>query len=180
MLIFDEVQTGMGRTGKWFAHQLYDVQPDAVTLAKALGGGVAVGGLIARPQFGEKLKPGTHAATFGGNPLACRAALATIETIESEGLLERAVRIGDLFRQRFDSLRARCPLIQDIRIQGCMIGLDLAGDGTPIVQQCLEQRLLVNCTHGHVIRLLPAMNLTDEQLDEGCRILETVLLKQKA
>lgn len=178
MLIFDEVQTGMGRTGKWFAHQLWNVEPDAVTLAKALGGGVAVGGLIARPQFAEKLKPGTHAATFGGNPLACRAALATIETIETDGLLERAGRIGQLFRQRFEALRSRCPLIQDIRVQGCMIGVELSIDGTPIVQKCLESRLLINCTHGHVLRLLPAMNLTDEQLDEGCRILETVLVSQ--
>jgi acetylornithine/N-succinyldiaminopimelate aminotransferase len=175
MLILDEVQSGMGRTGKWFAHQLDDVQPDAVTLAKALGGGVAVGGLIARPQFAEKLKPGTHAATFGGNPLACRAALATIDTIESDGLLDRAVQIGEQFRQRFEAMRGRCPHIQDIRVQGCMIGLELAIDGTPIVQKCLEQRLLINCTHGHVIRLLPAMNLTDQELDEGCRILETVL-----
>jgi predicted acetylornithine/succinylornithine family transaminase len=179
MLIFDEVQTGMGRTGKWFAHQLWNVQPDAVTLAKALGGGVAVGGLIAKPQFAEKLKPGTHAATFGGNPIACRAALATIDTIESDGLLERAVRLGEMFRQRFEALRSRCPVIQEVRVQGCMIGIDLSIDGAPLVQKCLEQRLLINCTHGHVLRLLPAMNLTDAQLDEGCRILEAVLTSHK-
>ena len=91
MLIFDEVQTGMGRTGNWFGYQHWDVVPDAVTLAKALGGGVAIGGLMARPAFAQKLVPGTHAATFGGNPLACRAALAAIETIEKDGLLARAV-----------------------------------------------------------------------------------------
>src|SRR5580704_19505050 len=90
LLICDEVQSGMGRTGKWYAHQHWKVQPDIVTLAKALGGGVAVGGLIAKPEVGEKLKPGTHAATFGGNPIACAAALATIETIEKDGLLDRA------------------------------------------------------------------------------------------
>ena len=99
MLIFDEVQSGMGRTGKWFGYQNWDVIPDAVTLAKALGGGVAIGGLIAKPAFAQKLVPGTHAATFGGNSLACRAALAAIATIEEEGLLARAAEIENLFRQ---------------------------------------------------------------------------------
>src|SRR5215468_9483024 len=100
LLIFDEVQSGMGRTGKWFAHQHYAVRPDAVTLAKALAGGVAAGGLVARPEAAEKLRPGTHAATFGGNPIACRAALATIEAIEADGLLARAEHLGAAFRKR--------------------------------------------------------------------------------
>src|SRR5438270_2644531 len=114
LLIFDEVQAGMGRTGRWFAHQHGAVQPDAMTLAKALAGGVACGALVARPGVAEKLRPGTHAATFGGNPLACRAALATIETIEADGLLARAEQIGAGFRRHFEELRARCPLIQQI------------------------------------------------------------------
>jgi predicted acetylornithine/succinylornithine family transaminase len=180
LLIFDEVQTGMGRTGKWFAHQHFKVQPDVVTLAKALGGGIAVGGLIAKPAAAEKLKPGTHAATFGGNPIACRAALATIETIEADGLLARAEQIGERFRQRFEALRSRCPLIQDVRIKGCMIGVELAVEGKPIVEECLKRRLLINATHGTVLRLLPAMNLTDAALNEGCDILESVLLAHKA
>jgi acetylornithine/N-succinyldiaminopimelate aminotransferase len=180
LLIFDEVQTGMGRTGKWFAHQHFKVQPDIVTLAKALGGGIAVGGLIAKPAAAEKLKPGTHAATFGGNPIACRAALATIETIEADGLLARAEQIGERFRQRFEALRLRCPLIQDVRIKGCMIGVELAVEGKPIVEECLKRHLLINATHGTVLRLLPAMNLTDAELNEGCDILESVLLAHKA
>jgi acetylornithine/N-succinyldiaminopimelate aminotransferase len=183
VLIFDEVQTGMGRTGRWYAHQHWlgpahkpSALPDIVTLAKALAGGVACGGLIARPEVAEKLKPGTHAATFGGNPLACAAALATIETIEEDNLLERAVQIGERFRQRFEALKAKCPLIHEIRIMGVMIGLQLTTDGTPIVKTCLERQLLINCTHHTVIRLLPAMNLTDAELDEGCTILEDALL----
>jgi predicted acetylornithine/succinylornithine family transaminase len=176
MLIFDEVQTGMGRTGTWFAFQNWPVVPDALTLAKALAGGVACGGLMARPQFADKLVPGTHAATFGGNPLACRAALATIETIEQEGLLERALQIGAAFQKRFESLRQRCPLVQDIRIKGAMIGIELSIDGTAIVNQCLDRQLLINCTHGTVLRLLPALTLSDEQLNTGCDILEEVLL----
>ncbi len=179
MLIFDEVQTGMGRTGTWFGYQNWSVLPDAFTLAKALSGGVACGALVARPQFADKLVPGTHAATFGGNPLACSAALATIETIEADNLLPRAQQIGAAFRQRFETLRSRCPLIQDIRVQGCMIGVELSVDGTAIVDQCLQRRLLVNCTHGTVIRLLPAMNLADDQLQAGCDVLEEVLLAYK-
>jgi acetylornithine/succinyldiaminopimelate/putrescine aminotransferase len=178
MLIFDEVQAGTGRTGRWFGHQNWPVQPDAMTLAKGLAGGLACGALVAKPELAEKFKPGTHAATFGGNPIACRAALATIETIEAEGLLDRAVRIGERFRKHLEALRPRCPWIQEIRILGAMIGIELSTDGTPVVNQCLQRRLLVNCTHGTVIRLLPALTLTDLQLDEGCAILEEVLLKK--
>lgn len=180
LLMFDEVQSGMGRTGRWFAHQLWKVQPDVMTLAKALAGGVAMGAMIARPEFAEKLKPGTHAATFGGNPLACRAALATIETVEADGLLARAEQIGARFKELFETLRGRCPLIQDVRVRGVMIGVELTVDGAPMVQECLKRRLLINCTHGTVLRLLPAMNLTDAQLQEGYAILEEVLLAHKA
>jgi acetylornithine/N-succinyldiaminopimelate aminotransferase len=177
MLIFDEVQSGMGRTGRWYAHQHWNVKPDAVTLAKALAGGVACGGLVARPEFAEKLRPGTHAATFGGNPLACAAALAAIETIDADDLLARAEQIGERFRQRFEALRPRCPAIQEIRVKGAMIGVELTVDGAPVVKGCLERRLLVNGTHTTVLRLLPALTLTDTELDEGCAILEEVLLK---
>jgi predicted acetylornithine/succinylornithine family transaminase len=177
MLIFDEVQAGMGRTGQWFGHQHWPVKPDAMALAKALAGGLAAGGLVARPEFAEKLRPGTHAATFGGNPIACRAALATIETIEADNLLARGREIGEAFRRRFEALRARCPLIVDVRALGTMIGIELATDGAPVVNACLKRRLLINCTHGTVLRLLPALTLTDAELDEGCGILEEVLLE---
>jgi predicted acetylornithine/succinylornithine family transaminase len=179
LLIFDEVQAGMGRTGRWFAHQHWNVQPDAMTLAKALAGGLACGALVARRDVAEKLRPGTHAATFGGNPIACRAALAAIDTIEADGLLARAEGIGARFQQRFEALRPRCPWIQDLRIKGVMIGIELSVDGAPIVQKCLERRLLINCTHTTVLRLLPALTLTDGELDEGCAILEDALLALK-
>jgi predicted acetylornithine/succinylornithine family transaminase len=180
LLILDEVQAGMGRTGRWFAFQHYDVKPDVVTLAKAVAGGVACGGLIATPQVAELLKPGTHAATFGGNPIACRAALATIETIEADGLLERATKIGERFAQRFEALRPRCPLIQDVRVKGVMVGVELAVEGKPIVEACMKRGLLINATHQTILRLLPAMNLTDAELDEGCGIIEEALLAHKA
>ena len=176
MLIFDEVQAGMGRTGRWFGHQHWPVQPDALTMAKALGGGLAVGAMVARPELAEKLRPGTHASTFGGNSVACRAALAAIETIEADGLLARAEQIGTAFQQRFDDLRGRCPLIRDVRVKGAMIGIELTVEGAPIVNACLQRRLLINCTHSTVLRLLPALTLTDAELDEGYGILADVLL----
>jgi acetylornithine/N-succinyldiaminopimelate aminotransferase len=176
MLLFDEVQTGLGRTGTWYAFQNFGVEPDAITLAKALAGGVACGGLLAKRQYADKLVPGTHAATFGGNPIACAAALATIDTIEADELLPRAEHIGEAYRARFEALQKRCPLIQSIRVKGTMIGIELSIDGTPIVDECLKRLLLINCTHGNVLRLLPALNLPDEALNAGCDILEAVLL----
>jgi acetylornithine/N-succinyldiaminopimelate aminotransferase len=176
VLILDEVQTGMGRTGHWFAHQGLGITPDIITLAKALAGGVAMGAMIAKPHIAEKLKPGTHAATFGGNPLAARAALATIETIDDENLLERAVQVGERFRMHFQRLKDRCPLIHDLRIRGTMIGVELTTEGAAVVAACLGRGLLINCTHQTVLRLLPAVNISDEQIDEGCEIIAEVLL----
>jgi acetylornithine/N-succinyldiaminopimelate aminotransferase len=180
LLILDEVQTGMGRTGKWYAYQHWGVKPDIVTLAKALAGGVAMGGLIAKPEVGEKLKPGTHAATFGGNPLAARAALATIETIETENLLPRATQIGEKFRSRFLALKEKCPLVTEVRVKGAMIGVELAVEGAAVVQACLDKGLLINCTHQTVLRLLPALTISDEQIDDGCDVMAEVLLAMKA
>jgi predicted acetylornithine/succinylornithine family transaminase len=179
LLMLDEVQSGTGRTGKWYAHQHWGVKPDVVTLAKGLAGGVAMGGLIATPEVAEKLKPGTHAATFGGNPLSAAAALATIETIEEDGLLDRAAQIGEKFQARFEALKAKCPLVLEIRIKGAMIGVELGIDGAAVVQGCLEKGLLVNNTHQTVLRLLPALNIADEQIDAGCDILDEVLLGLK-
>ena len=176
LLMLDEVQTGMGRTGTWFAHQHWNVVPDVVTLAKAIGGGIALGGVIAKPEVAEKLKPGTHAATFGGNPVACSAALATIATFEEENLLERATQVGERFRAHFAAMKAKTPLIQDIRIKGAMIGVQLSVDGGPIVEECLKRGLLINATHKTVIRLLPAVNIESQQIDDGCAILQDVLL----
>lgn len=179
LLILDEVQTGMGRTGKWYTHQHWNIKPDIITLAKAVAGGVALGGLLAKPEVAEKLKPGTHAATFGGNPIACVAALATIETIEADGLLDRALHIGETFRTRFEALMAKTPHVREVRAKGAMIGIQLAVDGAPVVAECLKRKLLINCTHGTVIRLLPALNITDAEMAEGCGILEEVLLTLK-
>ncbi len=176
LLMLDEVQTGLGRTGQWFAYQNSGIIPDVLTCAKALAGGVAAGVMMARPELAKALKPGTHASTFGGNPIACRAGLAAIETIEADGLLERGRAIGERFRGHFQALKEERPaLIRAIRIQGVMIGVELATEAAPVVAGCLERRLLINATHGNVVRLLPALNLADEQIDEGCAILSEVL-----
>lgn len=176
LLIFDEVQTGMARTGKWYAHQHWNVVPDVVTLAKALAGGIAMGGLVAKSEVAQHLKPGTHAATFGGNPVAAMASLATIQTIEEDKLLARAAAVGERFRTHFETLRAKCPLITEVRIRGAMIGLQLSVEGAPAVAACLKNGLLINCTHLTVIRLLPAITISDAEIDEGCAILADALM----
>jgi acetylornithine/N-succinyldiaminopimelate aminotransferase len=175
LLIFDEVQTGCGRTGKWFAYQHFNVTPDIMTLAKSLCGGIAGGAMLATGEVAPSLRPGMHAATFGGNPIAARAGIATIEMIEQQGLLERAAMLGEAFARRLAPLVEELPFVAEFRGRGLMIGLELSVGGTEIVQQCLQQGLLINCTQGNVLRLLPAMTLTDQQLEKGCDILTGVL-----
>jgi predicted acetylornithine/succinylornithine family transaminase len=175
LLIFDEVQTGCGRTGHWFSYQRFGVTPDIMTLAKSLCGGIAGGAMLARPEVAPSLRPGMHAATFGGNPIASRAGIATLEAIEQQGLLEGANQLERLFRDRFEALRQECDIIREVRACGVMIGIELSVEGAPVVKRCLEQRLLINCTQGRVIRLLPALNLTLEQAEEGCEILANAI-----
>ncbi len=175
LLIFDEVQTGCGRTGHWFAYQHFGVEPDVMTLAKALCGGVAGGAMLTRPEIAPSLRPGMHAATFGGNPIAARAGIATLEAIEQDGLLDNAKELGELFRRRFTALQKECDVIREVRVAGVMIGIELAVEGAGVVKECLARKLLVNCTNGTVIRLLPAMNLSEEQAEEGCDILANVI-----
>jgi len=180
LLIFDEVQTGCGRTGKWFAYQHFDVIPDVMTLAKSLCGGLAGGALLCKPEIAPSLRPGMHAATFGGNPIAARAGIAALEMIDQENLLENAQKISAVFAERFEALKNECDIVRDVRILGLMIGVELSIEGAPIVKACLERKLLVNCTHNTVLRLLPAMNLTSQQAAEGCDILAEVIKEQAA
>lgn len=177
LLMFDEVQAGCGRTGKWFAYQNFGVTPDVMTLAKSLCGGIAGAAMLTKKEIAPSLRPGMHAATFGGNPIAARAGIATIEMIERDGLLDRAIALGEAFAEQLSPLVDQLPFVSELRIRGLMIGLELSVDATPIVQQCLERRLLINCTQGNVVRLLPAMTLADTQLAEGCEILSEVLRK---
>jgi acetylornithine/N-succinyldiaminopimelate aminotransferase len=171
LLIFDEVQCGCGRTGKWFGYEHAGVTPDVMTLAKSLCGGIAGAALLTTPEIAPSLRPGMHAATFGGNPIAARAGIATIETIEQEGLLDRATALGRAFRERLQPLVDESALVKEVRVCGLMIGVELAVDGVTVVKRCMNEGLLINCTQQTVIRLLPAMTLSDQQLNEGCDIL---------
>jgi acetylornithine/succinyldiaminopimelate/putrescine aminotransferase len=175
LLMFDEVQTGCGRTGNWFAYQHFDVTPDVMTLAKAVCGGVAGGALLTTAEIAPSLRPGMHAATFGGNPIAARAGIAALEMIEQENLLEHGQQLGEIFRERLTALQQECDLIREVRVVGVMIGVELSIEGAPLVKACLERRLLINCTQSVVLRLLPALNLTIEQAHEGLDILADVI-----
>jgi len=177
LMILDEVQTGMGRTGKWFGYQHFDVEPDIITLAKALGGGVAIGAMIAKPEVAASLVPGTHASTFGGNSLACAAGIAVIEAIEEEGLLENAVKMGQHARGKLEALASKHSIIDHVRGMGVMIGIQLNSAGAGIVSKCLEMGLRINCTHDTVLRFMPAMNVKSSQIDQAVAILDEAIGK---
>lgn len=172
LLIFDEVQTGIGRTGKMFCYQHYDVKPDIITLAKALGSGVPIGAMLAKEEIAPLLVPGSHASTFGGNFLACQAALTTLKTIEEEGLLENATLMGNYLMERLKELKGKYSFISDVRGKGLMVGLELTIEGASMVNKCLKKRLLINCAKEKVLRFLPPLIITKEEIDTALGILE--------
>lgn len=175
LMILDEVQTGMGRTGRWFGYQHYDVTPDIITLAKALGGGVAIGAMMARPEIATSLVPGTHASTFGGNSLACAAGIAVIEAIEEDKLLDNVNSTGAYTREKLEGLKEKFPIIDHVRGKGLMLGLQLNMPGADIVSRCLDKGLRVNCTQETVLRMMPSMTVTRDEIDSAIAILEGVL-----
>jgi len=175
LMILDEVQTGIGRTGKWFGYQHFDVVPDIITMAKALGGGVAIGAMMATPEVAASLVPGKHASTFGGNCLACAAGIATIEAIEEDNLLQQAVEVGQYTQEKLRALKDKHSVIDHVRGIGLMIGIQLTRPGAEIVSQCLEKGLRINCTHDTVIRFMPPMIATTEQIDQAIDIFDSVL-----
>ncbi|MDR4499159.1 MAG: aspartate aminotransferase family protein [Candidatus Scalindua sp.] len=175
LLILDEVQSGMGRTGKYFAYQHYDICPDIMTLAKSLGNGTAIGAMEAKTEVARSLVPGSHASTFGGNPLACAASVAVFETIQSEGLLKNAANMGKYAYERLSHFAQELPCIREVRGVGLMIGIELTTPATEAVQKCMEAGLLLNCTHENVIRFMPPLNVEKEHIDKGLSILQGVL-----
>lgn len=178
LMILDEVQTGLGRTGEWFGYKHYDILPDIITMAKALGGGVAIGAMMATEHAAASLVPGTHASTFGGNPLACAAGIAVIEAIEQEGLLANAVEMGKYAAGKIETLKEKYPVIGHVRGKGLMIGIQLNSPGARIVDVCLEKGMRINCTQGNVLRFMPSMTVSKEELDKAIEILEDVLSKE--
>jgi predicted acetylornithine/succinylornithine family transaminase len=178
LVILDEIQTGMGRTGSLFAYEQAGMRPDVLVLAKSLGGGAPIGAMIASRAIADTLPPGSHGSTFGGNPLACACALAVFEAIRKSDLLERARHLGEVLMDRLTALKARCTLIHEVRGRGLMIGIELTVDGRPVVEACRAAGVLINCTQERVLRLLPALTITRSQLGRALAVVEEALLAQ--
>ncbi len=176
LLIFDEVQTGLGRTGKLFGYQHFGVEPDIFTLAKGTAGGLPIGVLLAK-EHACVFEPGDHASTFGGSPLVCAAAVATLRTVLDQNLADHAARVGDYFRAKLRGLRAHLPLVKDVRGLGLMIGVDLARDVAPqAVSLALANGLIINATGEHTLRMVPPLILSEAEVDEAVEILGRVLV----
>lgn len=174
VLIFDEVQCGLGRTGKLLALEHYGVRPDIVTLSKALGGGVPIGATLANGQVGATFKPGDHASTFGGNPLACAAAMAVLRVLRG-GLLEQAARMGEVFRRGLEELAGRHPQVLQVRGLGLMLAAELDRPGQAVVDACRDKGLLINCTAQRVLRFLPPLIIGEEEIRRALAVLDEVL-----
>ena len=177
LLLFDEVQTGMGRTGKLFGYEHFGVTPDIMTLAKALGGGLPLGAMLAREDVAKSFKPGSHASTFGGNPVACNAGLAVMNTLLKGGALKNCAKMSRLLVNGFERLRARAPFVRGIRGKGLLLGLELDIDGTKIVDECMQEGLLLNCTAAKILRFVPPLTITAKEVERGLAILEKVLAR---
>ena len=175
LLLCDEVQSGMGRTGHWFAWQQYGVRPDAFSLAKALASGVPMGAIVASAKLADVFQPGRHASTFGGNPLACAAALATIDVIESEKLVERAQEAGQQLRESLMAFVEKYDQLLDVRGAGLMVGLVLDKPAKDLVTKCREMGLLCCMAGEKVVRFLPPLNVRDDELEEALDILDDAL-----
>lgn len=166
LLIFDEVQTGVARTGKWFDYMHSGVKPDILTFAKGIGGGFPVAGFAVPERLAHVFKPGDHGGTFGGNPLACAAVYATLTTIKSEGLVDKVAEKGEYFKNELRKLQEKYPdKVTDVRGCGLMLGMEVAGEGKPIVESCLANNVIVNCTAGNVIRIVPPLIISREEID---------------
>ncbi len=179
LLIFDEVQTGMGRTGTLFAYEQFGVQPDIMTLAKGLGGGIPIGACLACEEVASAFEPGTHASTFGGNPLATATALKVIELLTDGNILEKAQSTGEYLHKGLQALQERFSCIVETRGRGLLQGLALTIDGKPLVSDCLDRRVIINCTAGNVLRFVPPLIMTPAQIDRLLTVLGDVLAKRQ-
>ena len=178
LLIIDEVQTCMGRTGEMFAYRHFGIEPDAITLAKSLGGGLPIGALVVKEKHAGVLTPGTHASTFGGSPIVCAAALGVFEAIEEEGLLANTVSMGKYMVSRLKELKEKFDVIGEIKGLGLMIGLSMKmEDAASVAAGCMQNGLLINCTQNNILRLMPPVNVKKEEIDEAINKFSQVLEK---
>jgi acetylornithine/succinyldiaminopimelate/putrescine aminotransferase len=175
LLVLDEVQTGMGRTGRLFAYEHYGIEPDIITLAKSLGGGVPIGAMLAGPKVADVFQPGDHASTFGGNPLASAAAVATIEVMTGDGFLENVRELSDYLFSRLNEIKKRKGFIKEVRGLGMLIGIEFDAPVAKVVADCAERGLIVGTAGPNVLRLLPPLTTTREEIDEALSVIEPVL-----
>ena len=175
LMVFDEVQTGMGRTGKLFAYEHFNVKPDIMTLAKALGNGFPIGAMLAREDVAASFGPGAHATTFGGTPIVTAAALEVVTTLEREGVVENSRVRGDYFKARLEELAGRHDRIREVRGMGLLIGMRIDADGDAIVSQCLQKGFLINCIQGNILRFVPPLIIEEHDIDALVECLDDIL-----
>jgi len=175
LLILDEVQTGLGRTGRLFAHQHFGIQPDIMTLAKALGNGLPIGAMLATEKVSAAFGAGAHATTFGGTPIVTAASLEVVRILEDEGWVEAGERTGAYFKERLEALKKRQPCIQEVRGLGLLLGLKLDHKGESVVNKCLERGFLINCIQDTILRFVPPLIVTEKEIDRLVSCLDEVL-----
>lgn len=176
-MIADEIQCGLGRTGRKFAYQKFTTKPDIVTVAKPLAGGFPLGAFIANEKFAAAFTPGLHGTTFGGGPFVCAVALEFLKTLEDENLLANVRERGEELRRGLEKLKSRFEFIREVRGEGLIVGLDLSIEGGPIVEEALKDSLIINCTHEHILRMLPPFIVRAQEIREFLKTFETVLIK---
>lgn len=174
LIVFDEVQTGMGRTGKLFAYEHFGMVPDIMTLAKALANGLPMGAMLAKEEVAASFTPGSHASTFGGTPLVSAAALRVVKILLEEGVLRKCEKVGQYFKDRLLELKSKYSFIQEVRGKGLLLGLDLSCDGVSIVKACMERGFLINCTQEHILRFIPPLIIQEAQIDSLIVCLDNV------
>ncbi|HID28852.1 MAG TPA: aminotransferase class III-fold pyridoxal phosphate-dependent enzyme, partial [Desulfobacterales bacterium] len=174
LLIFDEVQTGMGRTGKLFAYEHFAMTPDIMTLAKALANGLPIGAMMAQEEVAASFTPGSHASTFGGTPLVATAALTVLKALVEEGVLRNCEKVGQYFKDRLLDLKSKYAFVQEVRGKGLLLGLNLTCDGVSIVKACMDRGFLINCTQEHILRFIPPLIVQEGQIDSLIACLDAV------
>ncbi len=179
LLIFDEVQTGFGRTGNLFAYEKYKIKPDIITLAKALGGGIAIGAMGSTNKIIKSFTPGTHAATFGGNPLACAASLASLKTLTKKGFLQKSSSQGDYFLKQLYCLKENFSIIREVRGVGLMLAVELDQPGAKVVNDCMKEGFLINCIQLNTLRFLPPLIITQKEIDLLIKTLSKIFTKMQ-
>ena len=172
LFIADEVATGMARTGEIFAFKHYGVTPDVMCLAKALGGGLPIGAVIVKKELADVFKPGMHGSTFAGSPLVCKAALGVIKAIYAEKIMKNVKAQGPYLLEKLNGLKSKYDIIKEVRGLGLMIGVELTLDGTAIFKECFSKGLIINCTQGNVLRIMPALNVTRREINKAIHILD--------